>query len=220
MRFIDARILVFAKAPVPGRSKSRLAPALGAQGAAELHARLVRHTLTTATQAALCPVELWCGDHPEHPFFRACLKAFPVILKQQQGANLGNRMANAFDKTLKEASPVLLIGSDCPALTAADLETALDTLADGNDCVLKPAEDGGYVLIGLSTFSDAIFAGVHWGGTEVMNDTRARLASLEWRWHELPTTWDLDRPDDLDRLKKVEALASDPAVAGPVFCFD
>lgn len=215
MRFTDARILVFAKPPIPGRSKSRLTPALGAQGAAALHARLVRHTLTTATQAKLCPVELWCADHSEHPFFRACLKAFPVILKQQQGADLGKRMANAIDETLKEASPVLLIGSDCPVLTAADLEMALDSLARGKDCVLKPAEDGGYVLIGLSTFSDAIFAGVHWGGAEVMAETRARLAALEWRWHELATTWDLDRPDDLGRLKEVEALASDP-----VFSFD
>jgi len=197
----DARILIFAKPPVPGQSKTRLIPVLGEQGAAQLHARLVTRTLTTATQSDLCPVELWCADNPEHPFFKECLSAFPVTLKQQQGADLGERMANAFAATLTQAKRAILIGSDCPALTTTDLEAALSALKDGQDCVLKPAEDGGYVLTGLATADHAIFAGIDWGSAQVMAQTHARLKSLDLRWHELATTWDVDRPEDLERLE-------------------
>jgi rSAM/selenodomain-associated transferase 1 len=201
MRDPDARILIFAKPPVPGQSKTRLIPVLGEQGAAQLQARLVERTLTTATQAKLAPVELWCANNREHPFFKQCQDAFSVALKQQQGGDLGERMANAFAATLKQAKRAILIGSDCPALSAADLEAALVALKDGHDCVLKPAEDGGYVLIGLSLADHAVFEDIHWGSATVMTETRARLQSLEWRWHELATTWDVDRPVDLERLE-------------------
>jgi rSAM/selenodomain-associated transferase 1 len=196
----DARILVFAKAPVPGHSKTRLIPALGKQGAADLHAKLVIHTLKTATGADLCPVELWCADSMEHPFFLECATRFSISLEQQQGNNLGERMAHAFSETLKHASCALLIGTDCPALTVVDLQHALDRLTQGDDCVLKPAEDGGYVLIGLKQPNQTLFQNIDWGSDRVMRQTRQQLESQEQRWHELETTRDLDRPEDLDRL--------------------
>ncbi len=204
MQFPEARILVFAKAPIPGRTKTRLIPSLGQQGAADLHAQLVRHTLATATQTNLCPVELWCSEALEHPFFKECQKNFPITLKQQQGIDLGERMANAFNETLKQANQVILIGSDCPALTATDLEEALATLKGNHDCVLKPAEDGGYVLIGLTKPVEDIFHNIHWGSDTVLRDTRTRLSAIGWHWHEQASIWDLDRPADLEKLKLLD----------------
>ncbi len=201
MRFPDARIVVFAKPPIPGHAKTRLIPALGQRGASELHARLVKHTLTTATQADLCPVELYCADKRQHPFFAECLRNFPVTLKQQRGADLGERMANAFDAALNSARHIILIGSDCPALTATDLALAFESLIAGHDCVLKPAADGGYVLIGLSRLNHRIFRDIDWGTDRVLTQTQAKLKAIHWHWQALNTTWDLDRPDDLDRLK-------------------
>jgi len=201
MSFTDARIIVFAKPPIPGHAKTRLIPALGERGASELHARLVRHTLTTATQAELCPVELYCADNPQHPFFIECRQDFPVRLKTQRGADLGQRMANAFDEALTSARHIILIGSDCPALTGTDLEQALEALIAGQNCVLKPAADGGYVLIGLRASNHNIFNDINWGSDSVLEQTRAKLRLINWRWHELETTWDLDRPEDLAKLR-------------------
>ena len=201
MRFPDAKIIVFAKAPIPGHAKPRLIPALGQHGASELHARLVRHTLITTTQAGLCPVELYCADNLQHPFFSECQQDFAISLKQQQGADLGQRMAHAFNQALATSRHVILIGSDCPALTSADLTLAIESLIAGHDCVLKPAADGGYVLIGLSRLNHSIFNEIDWGSDRVWAQTRRKLAASNWYWQALEGSWDLDRPDDLDKLK-------------------
>lgn len=210
MHFPDARIIVFAKPPIPGHAKTRLIPALGQRGASELHARLVRHTLTTATQAKLCPVELYCADNLQHPFFVECQQDFAIPLKQQQGADLGQRMAHAFNQALATSQHVILIGSDCPALTSADLALALESLIAGHDCVLKPAADGGYVLIGLSRLNHRIFNDIDWGSDRVWTQTQLKLTAINWHWQALDSSWDLDRPDDLDKLKntRLEHLLS------------
>lgn len=197
MEFAEARILVFAKAPVPGQSKTRLIPALGADGAAKLHERLVHHTLTTATQAHLAPVELWCADEPAHPFFSDCLQCYSLTLKQQQGAGLGERMANALFDTLRESPYALLIGTDTPSLSHDDLHAALTALRCGCDCVLNPAADGGYVLIGLRRVDGTLFSDIEWGSERVLDATRQRLQELGWQWRELSTHHDIDRPEDL-----------------------
>lgn len=189
--------MVFAKAPVPGQTKTRLIPALGAKGAAGLHEKLVRHTLDTATLANLCPVELWCGNEPDHPFFNDTLQHYPLMLKQQQGADLGERMGNAFIDALARSPYALLIGTDTPSLSREDLHSALMALKDGVDCVLNPAEDGGYVLIGLRRIDMAIFNDILWGSHTVLDETRQRLQQQGWQWRELKTHRDIDRPEDL-----------------------
>lgn len=200
MRFADARIIVFAKPPIPGHAKTRLIPALGERGASDLHARLVRHTLATATQKKLCQVDLYCADNPQHPFFIECQQDFPVRLKIQRGADLGQRMANAFDEALTSARHIILIGSDCPSLTTTDLEQAIESLIAGHNCVLKPAADGGYVLIGLRASNHNIFSDINWGSDRVLEQTRIKLLAIDWHWQELDCTWDLDRPEDLAKL--------------------
>jgi hypothetical protein len=107
-------------------------------------------------------------------------------------------MARALERQLA-MGPALLMGSDCPALDAADLREAARALAD-HDAVLQPAEDGGYVLVGLARTIPGIFEGIRWGGPAVMADTRERLRAARASWRELPVRWDVDRPEDYRRL--------------------
>lgn len=193
-------MLVFAKAPQPGTVKTRLIPVLGAQGAAALHARLVEHTLATACAAHAGALELHCAPDATDPFFQLCSGKYGVALATQHSGDLGERMFYAFTGALAAATQVILIGTDCPALTARHLRQAHLALADGNDAVLAPAEDGGYALVGLARNDARLFENIPWGGTQVMAQTRERLRSLHWRWHELDTLWDVDRPADYQRL--------------------
>ncbi len=149
-KYPDAVLMIFCKAPIPGQVKTRLIPELTAEQAAELHIELSTKTLQRAIQSNLCPVQLWCTPTTGHDFFTASKAAYPIVLKQQQGADLGERMHRAFCSALAEYSHALLMGCDCPSLTGQDLEQALTALNQENDVVLAPAEDGGYVLIGLN----------------------------------------------------------------------
>jgi rSAM/selenodomain-associated transferase 1 len=193
-------IIVFARAPTPGAVKTRLIPLLGAEGAAGLHARLVKQTLSTARAAAFHRIELHGAPGIDDPFFRLCAGHFAVALLAQAGGNLGERMFAALKSALAVHPRVLLLGSDCPALTAEHLRKADRSLRDGTDAVLVPCEDGGYALIGLARVDARLFDGVPWGGETVMAETRARLRELGWRWCELETLWDVDRPEDYQRL--------------------
>lgn len=209
---IDCRILIFAKAPTPGQVKTRLIPALGESGAAELQRQLIERTLHTAVAAALGTLELWCAPGPEDPFFADCAKRHGAGLRAQGAGDLGTRMARALESSLAAGSPGLLIGCDCPALTPAYLRDAAAALDGGNDAVFGPAEDGGYVLIGLArTPPTELFEDIAWGTATVMQETRARLARANWRWRELALLWDVDRPEDLPRLRQLSPRAARPA---------
>lgn len=206
MRHPSARILVFAKAPVAGAVKTRLIPALGAAGAARLHARLVRRTIARVSACGLAPLELHVAPDGQHPLFQS-LAGAGVPLIAQRGRDLGERMHAALATALTTAEFALLIGTDCPALDCTCLAHACDALAAGRPAVLGPAEDGGYVLIGLRRPAATLFTGIDWGGPQVLTQTRRRLAELGWEATELPTLWDLDRPADLERLEPAERAA-------------
>lgn len=200
--------MIFAKAPLPGRVKTRLIPALGERGAARLQRQLIERTLQTAVAAGLGTPELWCAPDPGGRFFSACAKRYGVSLRAQGEGDLGARMARALATALASGTQGLLIGCDCPALTPGYLSRAAAALADGNDAVLGPVEDGGYVLIGLASSPPAqLFEGIAWGSATVMQETRARLARGRRRWHELELLWDVDRPEDLPRLREIPAAA-------------
>jgi len=111
-------------------------------------------------------------------------------------------MHRAFRRALRRHPFVVLIGSDCPALRPADLRAASRILRAGADAVIAPAEDGGYPLIGLRRVSRRLFDGIPWGGPEVLARTRSRLPALSWHWRELRTLWDVDRPEDVLRLRR------------------
>ena len=203
----DCKVLVFAKAPLPGKVKSRLIPVLGAERAALLHCRLTEQALTTALAADLGPVELWCAPDTHHPFFRACRGKFGVTLHEQAHGDLGVRMLGAAQQTLASFKQMLLVGADCPLLQAEDLREAGRALVSGNDAVLGPAEDGGYVLLGLCRSDPALFRDIEWGTCKVLDATRARLGALGWRWHELHSHWDIDRPEDYRRMLESHCLS-------------
>ena len=174
-------MLVFSRTPVPGRVKTRLVPRLGEWRAARLHARLTAHALRVAAAARCGPVEL----HDT---------------AKQRGSDLGSRMHRALSRALRRHRGAIVIGADCPALEAADLARAARLLAGGCDVVLAPAEDGGYVLLGARRISPRLFSGIEWGGTSVYDATVRNLDALGWRWRALRMLWDVDRPEDLERL--------------------
>jgi len=198
----ETALIVFAKAPQPGRVKTRLAPLLGKGGAARLHARLVEEALRVAAQARFTRIELYCAPRMRDPFFASLARRYRVALRAQGAGDLGARMRRAFERVLRAADAAVLIGTDCPVLRPADLRAAASALRDGADAVFCPAEDGGYALIGLRRVSSRLFAGIEWGSATVMPDARARLRSLGWRWRELRTVWDVDRPEDYARLRR------------------
>jgi uncharacterized protein len=197
------RVLVFARAPVAGAVKTRLIPRLGAEGAAELHKLLVHRALSAARDASFGRPLLYCAPDASHPFFQRCAEDYRAELRVQTGDDLGERMVCALSEGLEIASCALLIGSDCPALSAASLQAAAAALAGDSDLVFVPAADGGYVLIGARKIDEALFKGVDWGTASVMQQTRARITDLGWTWRELPVLWDVDRPEDLDRLAEL-----------------
>ena len=207
-------VMVFARAPTPGEAKTRLIPALGAAGAAALHRRLVMHCLRAATGAQLGPVELWCAPDAGDPFFHECERRFGVSLRSQGQGDLGARMRGAFEAALARASRAILVGSDIPALSAQYLRDAVRALAGGDDVVIGPAEDGGYVLVGLSRCDPELFRGIPWGGSEALAETRRRIAGLSWHSSELPVLWDVDRPEDLERLPEEMRESLMPAAGG------
>jgi rSAM/selenodomain-associated transferase 1 len=204
---------VFARAPEPGQTKTRLIPRLGTDGAAQLHSRLVCHTVEVALASDAGPVELWCVPSPSHPFFQKLAAELGLKLQTQCDGDLGERMGDALRGMLRDSARAILIGADCPGRTAEDLTEARDALVRGCDAVLGPVEDGGYHLIALRRHEPRVFAGVSWGTDRVLAQTRMRLSALGWRWHELPERWDVDRPDDLERLLADPALA--PLAVGP-----
>ena len=196
----ECALIVFARAPVPGAVKTRLVPLLGAEGAAALHAKLVKHTLATARKASFGRIELHGAPGADDPFFRYCAGHYGVSVTAQAEGDLGARMLAAFQGALAGRARVLLVGSDCPAMNARCLRDAERALRDGADAVFVPCEDGGYALIGLRRVDARLFDGIAWGSSSVMTDTRTRLAALGWTWRELDTLWDVDRPEDYERL--------------------
>ncbi len=204
MKYSNAKIIQFAKAPEIGRVKTRLVPALGEQGALDLHKQLVERVFSTITRAQLCDVELWVSGSRVDSFFNSLVTTeHNCPIRIQAGEDLGRRMAHAFQATLGEYDNVLIVGSDCPVLSSSYLEQALEVLGAGADVVLGPAEDGGYVLVGMSRARPEIFEGIEWGSGRVLQQTREKLKQLGIEWIELAQLWDVDRPEDLERLARL-----------------
>jgi uncharacterized protein len=208
---------VFARAPVPGQAKTRLAPMLGEAGAAAFHARLVLRMLDIVFDAlprlGRPRVELWCAPDSTYPFFDGCARRHPLQLRVQRGEDLGDRMHGALDDALQRHDRPVLVGTDCPSITADALAAAFDAIdpargpgvasSGASDIVLLPTEDGGYALIGAARNDRSLFDAMPWSTDTVYAQTRLRVDRLGWRLHALPTGWDVDRPEDLDRLRAI-----------------
>jgi uncharacterized protein len=196
-------LIVFAKAPVAGFAKTRLIPALGELGAAELAKRMLGHAVAQALQARLGAVELCCAPDSRHAAFREFAASHGVELSDQGQGDLGQRMARALERGLRHHDKALLIGTDAPALNAAVLQCAAAAL-DTHDAVFAPALDGGYVLVGLRRVCGArlpdIFSAMPWSTPQVMPLTRERLRRQGIAFTELAALHDIDDPADLKHL--------------------
>lgn len=192
-------VIVFAKAPVAGLAKTRLAPALGADGAAALAQRMLRHALAQATAAAIGPVELCAAPDASHPLLQAAAADCGATLADQGPGDLGTRMHRAIARHVLRHGRALLIGTDAPALDATLLRQAAQALHT-HDAVFVPTLDGGYVLVGQRVDDARWFTGMAWSHAQVMADTRTRLRAAGMRWAELAPVADIDAPGDLRHL--------------------
>lgn len=191
----EIAVALMARAPEPGRAKTRLIPRLGATGAARLHAALTRRALGEIARSGLSAA-LWCDPDVDHPFFAECADEFGVKLRAQSRDDLGARMLGIFRQA---DGPLLLMGSDCPTIDAALLRSCAEALARVQ-AVFLPTLDGGYGLVGLARPFPEIFDDMPWGTDAVMAITRRRLQRLGVVWEEPAEIWDVDTPDDLGRL--------------------
>ncbi len=192
------RLLLFTRYPVPGQTKTRLLSVLTRQEAALLHRLMTGEVKKTIlllqkeveieaevrfTNGKLEQMKDWLGSHFSY--------------KEQGGGDLGKRLASGFEESFQKGDKkVIAIGSDCPQITPQDLEEALKSL-DNYDCVLGPALDGGYYLIGLRVFHSALFSNISWGTEFVLEQTIKNIKQNGLSWTELRPLGDIDRPEDL-----------------------
>jgi rSAM/selenodomain-associated transferase 1 len=209
------RIVIFAKAPVPGRVKTRLIPTLGEAGAARLAARMLDLALEQALAATVGPVELCMSPAPGTSAWAGIALPAGIETSDQGAGDLGERMARAARRVIDCGAAVLLTGTDCPGLTAERLRAAAARLSD-HDAVLHRAADGGYPLLGLRDFDASLFEDMPWSTPAVADLTLARMRALRWRVWEGDTLHDIDEPADLAHLSahlSAEALSHSGATA-------
>jgi len=191
--------VVFAKAPLPGYAKTRLIPALGAEGAAQLAKEMLRHTVTQVLAADTGTVELCVTPGPQAPAWGQLKLPQTIQWTDQGDGDLGQRLARASQRVTQAGAAVLLVGTDCPELTAARLTEASSALLQHDACLI-PVTDGGYALLGLQRHLPTLFENIPWSTATVACLTRQRLADAGWRVAQLETLHDIDTPPDLQWL--------------------
>lgn len=194
---MDIALVVLAKAPLPGLAKTRLARTVGDAAAAALAQRLLEHALTEAVSSGL-RVSL-CGSPAGHTLLREMAGRAGVTLTAQVEGDLGQRLAAAVHAALEHHDAVMVMGSDCPGLTADALRQAALAL-ECHDAVAYPAHDGGYVLIGFRQLTPGFFDDMPWSTSMVMSETCRRFEGLGarlWLGKSLP---DIDTVEDLVHL--------------------
>ena len=152
------------------------------------------------TKAGLCAVKLMCSPDIENDCFVQCERQYRITLKPQIGNDLGQRMLSAVAAELKGYKYCIVIGTDAPALDEVMIKHAIESLRiDENNVVFVPAEDGGYVLLGLQQAYEFLFKDIDWGSAQVMEQSRNQLKINKIRCSELGTCWDVDRLEDYKR---------------------
>ncbi|AWF83493.1 glycosyltransferase [Microbulbifer sp. A4B17] len=195
------RLVVMAKAPLPGYAKTRLIPALGESGAAVLAERLLRNTLAEAVKAGLGTVELHVAPDSQHSFWQSFELPPEIKLYSQSEGSLGHRLWEAATSSRIEGQGLFLLGTDCPALNAERLRVAAVALAN-TDSVMYPAKDGGYTLLGLKRLAPRLFEDICWSTEVVAQQTLDRLQECDMDCQQLEVLADIDDPEDLQFLPK------------------
>jgi rSAM/selenodomain-associated transferase 1 len=197
-RGITEVLIIFARAPEAGRVKTRLIPGLGAEAACALHAACVLDVHARHADHAPPPREvvLYRAGDPGADFWRAMTGP----QRDQRGVDLGERMAAAIAAELARAPKVVILGADSPTLPPERVDAAFAAL-DHVPVVLGPAEDGGYYLLGARDRLPPVFHGPAWGTARVLADTCDLLDAAGLRYQRLEDCFDVDRPEDLERLR-------------------
>jgi len=207
----DSRLILFTRYPEPGRTKTRLIPALGAEGAADLHRRMTEHTLRRIRSfLATHPVSFQVRyEGGEEERMRQWLGDDPRMVEQGEG-DLGRRMDLAFSESFQEGvRRVVVIGTDCPGIRPFHLTRAFRSLED-EDVVIGPANDGGYYLIGLRQPAPELFHGIPWGTEQVLERTLDVARARGVRVELLDRLDDVDRPPDIPVWEREARAASLP----------
>ena len=205
-KYVNASILLFARAPVLGRVKTRLVKTLTELEVLCLYKSMFEHVISLLDKSNLAEAQLWLEF--DSSVKSKIIQDLPAgfKLREQINGDLGEKMSFAIRQTLsfKESEFAVIIGVDCPALSYDYLDRALKFLYDGVDLVLGPAEDGGYVLIGMSDNYPEIFEDISWGTSDVLKETILKAEKIGLDYVCLEPLWDVDRADDLARLSELE----------------
>lgn len=209
------RLVVFAKLPIQGRVKTRLAESIGAEKTLRLYREWVPPAIekllslgpSVSIEITLDPPAVEGVSDAEALDQARSWIPLPVDWSLQSGPGLGERLTEAFDRQYASGwTRVFALGTDSPHLTTEDL-TANFRLLDRNDLVLGPTEDGGYYAVGLKSPPDGVFAGVRWSSESTLADTEANARRKGWSVGLGPMSFDIDTFEDLDRLMREGAAA-------------
>jgi len=196
----DQALIIFAKAPQAGKVKTRLIPDYTGEQACRVYQQLLEFTVSALARLPDVDVELQCTPDKKHSFFQYLKAQYKIALAVQPGGDLGQKMSSALFNKLLEYKKVVLIGSDIPAIDKDYIKHAFAML-DRHPVVLGPAEDGGYVLVGLNKPQPNMFVDIAWGSSKVLQQTIDQMEP------EIPilldTLWDVDRAEDVERFKKL-----------------
>ena len=193
------RIIIFTKAAQAGFTKTRLIPALGKQGAANLAKKMLIHTLNQSLEAGVGPVEMCVTPPPADSIWQEFTILGELEYSDQGTGNLGERLSRVTQRVIDRGESLLIIGTDCTQLTATHLQRAKESLHNF-DSILIPATDGGYVLFGLNFFHASLFESIKWSTDTVYAETTERLETLGRTIKIFPSMNDIDEPKDLKFL--------------------
>ncbi|GAB3678152.1 TIGR04282 family arsenosugar biosynthesis glycosyltransferase [Salinisphaera aquimarina] len=213
-------LLIFAKAPEPGRCKTRLARRCGNRRAARLYRAMLENAVASARQQFSGYIALLCAPDIRHPFFKRLARRYDLHLVRQARGDLGERMQRGAHQGLRDHSRIVLMGSDQPALDDDWLAQAHDALGDEHSAWLAPTHDGGYWAIGLRRSEPRLFRGPHWSTPRVAGKTMQRMRALNLDHTTFATRRDVDEWRDWKTLSpclraRLARAAVMPGVAGP-----
>jgi uncharacterized protein len=199
-------LVLMAKAPREGEVKTRLLGVLSQAEALELYINFLRDTFALMEEVwrereTLSLVLCYTPEYEEEAF--ECVEREGSMMLAQRGGDLGERLHNCFADLFESGfDVVVVIGADSPTLPASHLVQAFESLKNADDIVLGPAEDDGYYLIGMTRLHKTVFENIPWSTSGVLSATRDQAGRAGLNLILLPVWYDVDTPEELDRLKR------------------
>lgn len=202
----DCGLFVFTRFPTPGKTKTRLIPALGEQGAANLQKQMTEHILSQLQTLQQLTIQVHFTGGTASDMGNWLGNTLTVI--RQSDGDLGARLIDALQQGFNAGlQRIVIVGSDCPQLGTAHITEAFTRLQT-HDVVIGPATDGGYYLIGLNILQTALFEDIPWGGDRVFAVTKAIAHQQNLSIALLTALSDIDRPEDLHLWEQIIAQKS------------